>query len=78
MIKFLKLRIISRYEIPSVLVSDNGPQFAGKELKWIWEELKIKYRHASVKHAQANGKVETTNKTVLNRLKKRLDFLQGK
>lgn len=72
-IKFLKSRIISRYSIPTILVSDNGPQFMGKELRWFCEQLKIEHRHAIVKHAQANGQVETTNKTILNGLKNRFD-----
>lgn len=29
-IKFLKSRIVYRYGIPSILVTDTGPQFSGK------------------------------------------------
>lgn len=32
-IKFLKDNIISRYSVPKILISDNGPQFVGSELK---------------------------------------------
>lgn len=32
-IKFLKSRIILWYGVPHVLVSDNGPQFVGKDIK---------------------------------------------
>lgn len=62
----------------NILINDNGPQFVGKELKWFYEELKIEHRHASVKHAQINEKVEEANKIILNGLKKRLDALKGR
>lgn len=54
-IKFPKSRIISKYGMLSILISDNGPQFAGKELKLFFKELKIEHMHALVKHAHVNG-----------------------
>lgn len=69
-IKLLKSRIISRYDILDVLINDNGTRFAEKNLKLFYEELKIEHHRASVKHTQTNGKVKATNKIILNGLKK--------
>lgn len=56
-----------------MLMSDNGPKFVGKDLKWFLEELCIEHRFASVRHAHTNGQVNVSNKLVLNGLKKRID-----
>lgn len=57
-IKFIKSRIVAIYGIQNVLVSYNDPQFAGEELKWFCEELKIEHHHTLVKHAQIVGQIE--------------------
>lgn len=70
--KILKSRVISRYGILHMLVSDNEPQFAGKDPKWFLEELHIEHRFALMRHAQTNGHVKPVNKVVLDGLKNRV------
>lgn len=70
-IKFLKARVISRYKIPHVLVSDNNPQFMSKDIKRFLEELHIEHNFAYIKHAQTNGLVKAANKVMMEGLKKK-------
>ncbi|XP_074346517.1 uncharacterized protein LOC141685308 [Apium graveolens] len=62
-----------RFGIPVILVSDNGPQFAGSDFEAYLKELEIKHKRASVAHLQGNGQVEVTNRTILRGLEKRLE-----
>lgn len=63
----------------------SGPQYFGQWQRstiWttrveIYEELNIDHHFKSVGHAQTNGKVEATNKVVMDGLKKRVDALGG-
>ncbi|XP_074346828.1 uncharacterized protein LOC141685632 [Apium graveolens] len=48
-IKFMDA-IVMRFGIPVVLISDNGPQFAGSEFEAYLKELGIKHKRASVAH----------------------------
>ncbi|XP_074362592.1 uncharacterized protein LOC141702890 [Apium graveolens] len=44
-----------RYEIPCILVTDNGTQFNNEEFRKYCEENEIELRFTSVAHPQANG-----------------------
>ncbi|XP_074345883.1 uncharacterized protein LOC141684670 [Apium graveolens] len=44
-----------RYEIPRILVTDNGTQFNNEEFRKYCEENEIDLRFTSVAHPQANG-----------------------
>ncbi|KAL0373261.1 UNVERIFIED_CONTAM: Gag-Pol polyprotein [Sesamum radiatum] len=66
-------RLLKRFGIPRVLVSDNGTQFQGKAITAWCKELKIQQNFTAVGNPQANGQTEVTNRTILQHLKTRLD-----
>ena len=74
MIDFVRGYIVSRFGIPKIIISDNGPQFTGQRFNAFCEDLHIEHQYSSVKHAQSNGQVEAANKVLLNGLKKRLHY----
>lgn len=76
-IKFSNSQVISCYGIPHGLINDKGPNLASKDLKWLIEDLRIKHRFASIRHTQTNRQVNTTNKVLLDGLKKRVDALDN-
>ena len=69
---FIWKNIICRFGLPRILVSDNGAQFSGHRLKEWLASFKIEQRFTSVGYPQANGQAESTNKTVVKILEKRL------
>lgn len=63
--------------MPRVIVLDNGAQFSRAKLKECCKSFKIEQRFTSVGHHQANSQVESTNKTIVKILEKRLRTSQG-
>ena len=57
---FVQRNIICRYEIPSVLVSNNGKQFDNDSFRDFFSQLGIKNHYSSPSHSQANRQVEVT------------------
>lgn len=76
MIKFHKTRIVSRYRVPSILVSDNSPQLTETYFKLLCDKLKIEHHFGSVRHAQTNEQVESSNMIVMDSLMKMLDAVE--
>lgn len=68
---FMEL-IIFRFEVPRIVVTDNGTQFVGAEIEKTLAELEIRHVKSSVAYPQSNRQVEITNKAILQGLKKRL------
>ncbi|XP_075662994.1 uncharacterized protein LOC142632488 [Castanea sativa] len=58
---FVKRNIICRYDIPRVLVSNNGKQFDNDTFRDFCSQLGIKNHYSSPVRSQANGQVEATN-----------------
>ena len=48
-------KIVCRYEIPRVLVSNNGEQFDNNSFRDFYSQLGIKNHYSSPAHPQANG-----------------------
>ena len=71
--KFLWTNVITRFGVPHEIVSDNGPQFTSDNFKEFCKDWRIKLTFATPRHPQSNGQAESTNKTVVNMLKKRLE-----
>ena len=58
---FIRRNIIYRYNIPRILVSNNGKQFDNDAFRDFCSQLGIKNQYSSPIHPQANGQVEVTN-----------------
>nr|XP_009587671.1 uncharacterized protein LOC104085360 [Nicotiana tomentosiformis] len=68
----------SRFGISKEIACDNGPQFIGAKVKKFLEDLKIKRITSSPYHLSANGQAESTNKVIIQNLKKRFEASKGK
>ncbi|CAI6377494.1 unnamed protein product [Macrosiphum euphorbiae] len=66
-----KLKLIfSRYGIPLVLFSDNGPQFSNSNFKNFSKEWDFEHKTSSPRYPQSNGMAERNIQTVKNIFKK--------
>ena len=75
--KFLWESIIYRFGIPQRIIIDNGPQLKDDKISQFCSNLYIAMNPSSVCHPQTNGQVESSNKNILESLKKRLDDAKG-
>ena len=76
--RFIWKNIVTQFEVPYVLISDNGLQFDGKAFRKYCSDLGIKNRYSTPAYPQGNEQAETVNKVIVNGLKKRLDDAKGK
>ena len=74
---FVWKNIICRYEVPRVLVSDNGKQFDNGAFRNFCSKLGIQNHYSSPAHPQANEQVEVTNRTLLKIITTRLKAAKG-
>ncbi|XP_070045970.1 uncharacterized protein [Nicotiana tomentosiformis] len=70
---FIWRNIICRFGVPREIVCDNGPQFIGTKVTKSFQSWQIKQITSSLYHPVANGQAESTNKVIINNLKKRLE-----
>ena len=70
-------KVITRFKVPQVLISDNELQFDSKAFQEYCSNLGITNRYSSPAYPKSNGQVEATNKTIVNSLKKRLEGAKG-
>ena len=70
--------IVCRFRIPQSIVIDNGPQFDSRVYRNFFNELKIKNLYSTPWYPQSKGQVESSNKTLLTYLKKRLHLAKRK
>lgn len=66
-------QIFSRFGIPNIVVSDNGPEFNSARFKTFSQEWEFKHITSSPRYPQSNGQVERTIQTVKKSLKKCFD-----
>ncbi|XP_075662178.1 uncharacterized protein LOC142631758 [Castanea sativa] len=69
--KFVWKNIVTRFEIPHALISDNGLQIDSKAFRRYCCELGIENRYSTPAYSQGNGQAEAVNKVIVNGLKKR-------
>ena len=62
--------IMARHSLPSVVVSDNGPQFSSREFRQFAMQYGFKHVTSSPEYPQSNGKAETAVQIVKRLLKK--------
>ena len=76
--KFIWKNLITRFEMPNSFIFDNGLEFDSKTFHEFCSDLGIKNKYFTLAYPQSNGQAEAVNKTILNRLKKRLDGAKGR
>ena len=74
---FVWKNIVCRFEVPRVLVSDNGRQFDNTPYREFCEQLGIKNHYSSPSHPQANGQAEIANRSLLKIIKTWLEGAKG-
>ena len=63
-------RIFSKFGIPKIIISDNGPGFVGRALKNFSVNLDFKHVTSSPHYPQSNGLVERTIQELRKHLRK--------
>jgi ribonuclease HI len=71
-IVFITEHIIHRFGIPQTLTIDQGTSFMSKEVREFAELYRIKLLNSSPYYAQANGQAESSNRTLINLIKKKI------
>jgi transposase InsO family protein len=71
-IYFISEHIIHRFDIPQTLTTDQGSLFMSHQVREIVESLKFKLLSSSPYYAQANGQVESSNKTLIKLIEKKI------
>jgi hypothetical protein len=72
-IQFISEHIIHRFDIPQTLTMDQGSSFMSHQVHKFVESLKIKLLSSSPYYAQANGQAESSNKTLIKLIKKKIE-----
>jgi transposase InsO family protein len=72
-IEFITKHIIHRFGIPQTLTTDQGTSFVSKEVREFAKPYKIKLLNLSPCYAQANGQAESSNKTLIKLIKKKIE-----
>ena len=76
--KFVWKNIVWRFEIPWVIIINNGPKFDSVVFQTFCLGLNIKNLYSTPHYPQNNRQAEATNKTLLNALKRKLERAKGK
>jgi hypothetical protein len=71
-IEFITEHIIHRFSIPQTLTIDQGTSFVSKEVRKFAELYKVKLHNSSPYYTQANGQAESSNKTLIKLIKKKI------
>jgi transposase InsO family protein len=72
-IQFITEHIIHRFSIPQTLTTYEGTSFVSKEMREFAELYKIKLLNSSPYYAQTNGQAESSNKTLIKFIKKKIE-----
>jgi transposase InsO family protein len=71
-IEFITEHIIQRFGIPRTLTTNQGASFMSKEVREFAELYRIKLLNSSSYYAQANGQAESSNRTLISLIKKKI------
>ncbi|XP_048599791.1 uncharacterized protein LOC125579923 [Brassica napus] len=74
---FIWKNIICRHGLPYEIITDNGSQFISHHFKGFCDRWRIRLNMSTPRNPQSNGQAESTNKTIIDGLKKRLDLKKG-
>jgi transposase InsO family protein len=73
MISFMLEHILYHFRIPQTLTIDQGSSFMSHKFKEFTWSLKIKLLNSLPYYMQANGQVESSNKTLILLIKKKIE-----
>ena len=73
-ISFLENNILSRFGCPSKLITDNAAAFKSKRMVEFCYKYNIGLGHSTAYHPQGNGLAESSNKSLVNIIKKLLEI----
>ena len=71
-IDFIQENILSRFACPKKLLTDNAQDFKSKAMVAFCEKNEIILKHSTTYYPQGNGLVESTNKSIIQNVKKLL------
>nr|XP_016470841.1 PREDICTED: uncharacterized protein LOC107793073 [Nicotiana tabacum] len=74
---FIWRNITCQFGMAKKIVCDNGPQFIGAQITNFFQSWRIKRITSTPYHPVGNAQVESTNKVIINNLKKRLEESKG-
>ncbi|KAI5348037.1 hypothetical protein L3X38_000924 [Prunus dulcis] len=72
-ITFIEQQIIQRFGIPESITTDRGSSFISRDMLNMAEAFKFKLLQSTPYYAQANGQVESSNKVIINIIRKMLE-----
>eukprot|EP00253_Pinus_taeda_P010403 PITA_10403 len=73
-ISFLESNILSRFGCPHNLITDNAAAFKSKKMVDFFYKYNINLGHSTAYHPQGNGLAESSNKSLVNIIKKLLEI----
>jgi len=73
LISFVLEHIIHRFGIPQTLTTDQSSSFMSHQFREFAESFRIKLLNSSPYYTQANGQAESSNKTLINLIKKKIE-----
>eukprot|EP00253_Pinus_taeda_P027313 PITA_27313 len=73
-ISFLENNILSRFGCPHKLITDNAATFKSKKMVDFCYKYNISLGHSTTYHPQGNGLAESSNKSLVNIIKKLLEI----
>jgi hypothetical protein len=77
-ISFIKRNILCRFGIPSEIICDNGSQFVSNNAEGFCARWNISLKKSAPRNPQSNGQAESSNKIIMDNLRKKLEELGGK
>ena len=72
-IRFLESNILSRFSCPSKIITDNAAAFKSKKMIDFCNKYKITLGHSTTYYSSGNGLAESSNKSLVNIVKKMLE-----
>lgn len=75
--KFVWKNIICRNGLPYEIITDNGSHFISHNFREFCDRWRIRLNMSTPRNPQSNGQAESTNKMIVDGLKKRLNLKTG-
>ena len=72
-IKFIETHILSRFGCPRKIITDNAATFGSNNMVEFCHKYKITLGHSTAYYPQGNGLAESSNKSLVNIIKKLLE-----